>query len=92
MAQVSCPLSHTTRISLTTTLRFKNIKACTRAAGFTGNTSQAPLLTYMAFKSRVQGLVSKAVGPAMLREKGHKANDVVGTLRSHIGCPSRTST
>jgi hypothetical protein len=58
----------------------QDIKAAARAAGFTGNTSQAPLLTYMAFKSRVQGFVSKAVGPAMLREKGHKANDVVGTL------------
>ena len=34
----------------------------------------------MAFKSRVQGFVLKLVGPAMLREKGHKANDVVGTL------------
>ena len=58
----------------------QDIKAAARAAGFTGNTSQAPLLTYMTFKSRVQGAVSKLVGPAMLREKGHKANDVVGTL------------
>ena len=58
----------------------QDIKAAARAAGFTGKTSQAPLLTYMAFKSRLQGSVSKLVGPAMLREKGHKANDVVGTL------------
>ena len=58
----------------------QDVKEAARAAGFTGNTSQGPLLTYMAFKSRVQGFVSKAVGPAMLREKGHKANDVVGTL------------
>ncbi len=35
----------------------QDIKACARAAGFTGNTSQAPLLAYMAFKSRVQGFV-----------------------------------
>ena len=58
----------------------QDVKEAARAAGFTGNTSQGALLTYMAFKSRVQGFVSKAVGPAMLREKGHKANDVVGTL------------
>ena len=58
----------------------QDIKAAARAAGFTGNTSQGALLTYMAFKSRVQGSVSKLVGPAMLKEKGHKANDVVGTL------------
>ena len=38
----------------------QDIKAAARAAGFTGNTSQAPLLTYMAFKSRVQGFVSKS--------------------------------
>jgi hypothetical protein len=35
------------------------------AAGFTGNTAQSTLLTYMAFKSRVQGFVTKLLGPAM---------------------------
>jgi hypothetical protein len=58
----------------------QDIKAAARAAGFTGNTSQSPLLTYMAFKSRVQGFVLKAVGPALVGEKGHKASDAIGTL------------
>ena len=58
----------------------QDIKAAARAAGFTGNTSQAPLLTYMAFKSRVQGFALKLVGKAMLGEKGHKASDAIGTL------------
>ena len=58
----------------------QDIKAAARAAGFTGNTSQSPLLTYMAFKSRVQGFVLKLVGPALIGEKGHKASDAIGTL------------
>ena len=37
----------------------QDIKACARAAGFTGNTSQGALLTYMAIKSRVQGFAMK---------------------------------
>ena len=41
---------------------------------------RAPLLTYMAFKSRVQGFVLKLVGKAMVGEKGHKASDAIGTL------------
>jgi len=32
-----------------------DIKAAARAAGFSGNTRQGTLLTYMAFKSRLQG-------------------------------------
>ena len=39
----------------------QDIKACARAAGFTGNTSQGPLLTYMAFKSRLQAFAVKLV-------------------------------
>ena len=39
----------------------QDIKACVRAAGFTGNTSQGTLLTYMTFKSRLQGFVVKLV-------------------------------
>ncbi len=58
----------------------QDIKAAARAAGFTGNTSQNTLLTYMAFKSRVQGFVVKLVGPVLLGEKGHKASDSIGTL------------
>jgi hypothetical protein len=58
----------------------QEIKAAARAAGFTGHTSQNPLLTYMAFKSRLQGFVLKLVGPTMIGEKGHKASDSIGTL------------
>ena len=58
----------------------QDIKAAARAAGFTGNTPQNTLLTYMSFKSRVQGFVSKLVGPALLGKKGHKASDSIGTL------------
>jgi hypothetical protein len=50
----------------------QDIKAVARAAGFTGNTEQSPLLTYMSFKSRVQGFVLKLVGPALVGEKGHR--------------------
>jgi hypothetical protein len=58
----------------------QDIKAAARAAGFTGNTSQNTLLTYMSFKSRVQGFVLKLVGPALMGEKGHKGSDAIGTL------------
>jgi len=58
----------------------QDIKAAARAAGFTGNTSQSPLLTYMSFKSRLQGFVSKLVGKALIGEKGHMASDAIGTL------------
>ena len=58
----------------------QEIKAAARAAGFTGNTRQSTLLTYMAFKSRLQGFVLKQVGPALIGEKGHKASDSIGTL------------
>ena len=55
------------------------IKAAARAAGFTGNTSQSTLLTYMAFKSRLQGFAMKVVG-SILKEKGAEASDAIGTL------------
>ena len=42
----------------------QDIKAAARAAGFTGNTQQGTLLTYMAFKSRLQGFALKLVGKA----------------------------
>ena len=58
----------------------QDIKACARAAGFTGNTSQGPLLTYMSFKSRLQGFALKLVARAMLETKAHKASDSLGTL------------
>ena len=63
----------------------QDIKAAARAAGFTGNTSQSPLLTYMSFKSRVQGFVLKLLGPALIGEKAHNALDTVGTVHvSHF--------
>ena len=58
----------------------QDIKACARAAGFTGGTSQAPLLTYMEFKSRLQAFAVKLVAGALVGEKGHKASDSLGTL------------
>ena len=58
----------------------QDIKAAARAAGFTGNTSQGTLLTYMAFKSRLQGFVLKLVGSALVGEKAYKASDSIGTL------------
>ena len=58
----------------------QEIKACVRAASFTGNASQGTLLTYMAFKSRLQAFAVKRVAGAMVGEKGHKASDSIGTL------------
>ena len=58
----------------------QDIKACARAAGFTGNTSQGTLLTYMAFKSRVQAFGVKHLAGALVGDKGHKASDSIGTL------------
>ena len=58
----------------------QDVKACARAAGFTGNTSQNTLLTYLSFKSRVQGFVLKLVAGALLDEKARKASDALGTL------------
>ena len=58
----------------------QDIKALARAAGFTGNTSQSPLLTYMTFKSRLQAFALKLVGPALLHDKGKAGLDSVGTV------------
>ena len=48
----------------------QDIKACARAAGFTGNTSQGTLLTYMSFKSRVQAFAVKLVARGPGRRQG----------------------
>ena len=48
----------------------QDIKACARAAGFTGNTSQGTLLTYMSFKSRVQAFALKLVARGPGRRQG----------------------
>ena len=45
----------------------QEIKACARAASFTGNTSQAPLLTYMSIKSRLQGFALKLAARSYCR-------------------------
>jgi hypothetical protein len=58
----------------------QDIKAMARAAGFTGKTSQAPLLTYMTFKSRLQAFALKLVGNALLHDKGKDGLDSVGTV------------
>jgi hypothetical protein len=58
----------------------QDIKAAARAAGFTGITPHNTLLTYMSFKSHLQGFVSKLLGPTLIGEKGHKASDSIGTL------------
>jgi hypothetical protein len=72
----------------------QDIKSAAREAGFTGNTSQSNLLTYMSFKSRAQGFVLKLVGKALLKEKSDKASDSIGTLhlahwlafeKNHVG-------
>ena len=71
MAEASCPRASRYVLSLTRTLRFRTSRKRARAAGVTGKTSQAPLLTYMAFESRVQGFVMKLVGKALVgKEKG----------------------
>ena len=58
----------------------QDIKACARAAGVTGNVSQALLLTYMSFKSRVQAFAVKLLAGAVVGDKGYKASDEIGTL------------
>ena len=58
----------------------QDIKACARAAGFTGDTSQGTLLTYMSFKSRLQAFALKLVAGALVGDKGHEASDSIGTL------------
>ena len=58
----------------------QDIKALARAAGFTGNTPQSPLLTYMSFKSRLQAFALKQVGTALLHDKGAAGLTSVGTV------------
>ena len=58
----------------------QDIKAAASAKGFTDNTSQGCLLTFMTFKSRVQGFASKLLAPHLVGEKGHKEADAIGTL------------
>ncbi len=71
----------------------QDIKTCARAAGFTGTTSQSPLLTYLSIKSRLQGFALKLAARS-IRDEGHEGSDSVGTLhvahwvpfeRNHLG-------
>ena len=57
----------------------QDIKECARAAGLTGDTAQAPLLTYMPIKSRMQGVALK-FDTRDIKERGKKASDAIGTL------------
>ena len=57
----------------------QEIKACARAASFTGNTSQAPLLTYMSIKSRLQGFALKLAARS-IADDSYEASDSLGTL------------
>ena len=58
----------------------QDIKAYARAAGFTGGTSQAPLLTYMSVKSRRESFALKLVATRTVGSKGKEASDSLGTL------------
>ena len=57
----------------------QDIKACARAAGFTGDAAQSPLLTYMHIKSRLQGFALRLAARS-IRDEGHEGSDAVGTL------------
>ena len=48
----------------------QDIKAAAREAGFTGNTAQSPLLTYMTIKSRLQGVALK-FDTRDIKDRGH---------------------
>ena len=61
--------SLSTRTSPTRTRRSRTSRQCARAAGFTGNTLQGPLLTYMKVKSRLQGFAMKLAAPAHGRKE-----------------------
>ena len=77
-------LKHHVREPLDTYVAYEasvqDIKACARAAGFTGKTPQSPLLTYMSFNSRLQAFALKLVGRALLHDKGKDGLDSVGTV------------
>ncbi len=56
----------------------QDIKACARAAGFTGNTAQSPLLTYMTIKSGQELVLLEAA--ESIREDAYAGSDSLGTL------------
>ena len=70
----------------------QDIKESARIAGITGTTSQAPLLTYMSIKSRLQGFALK-LAVRSIREDSYEASDSrSGRSTSPTGCPSSTIT
>ena len=77
-------LSQQVRVPLDTYFAYEDasvqeIKECARAAGFTGETAQAPLLTYMPIKSRLQGVALK-LDTRDIKDRGKAASDAIGTL------------
>ena len=70
----------------------QEIKSCARAAGFTGNTPQSPLLTYWTFKSLLQAFAMKLVGKALWERRESKGRMLLERCISPIGCPLRTTT
>ena len=77
-------LKHRVREPLDTYFAYEasvqEIKAAARAAGFTGQTQQSPLLIIMSFKSRLRAFALKLVGEALFHEKGKEALESVGTV------------
>ncbi len=72
----------------------RDIRAAARAAGFTGNSAQGALLTYLSIKSRHEALSLKFVAPRRIRDESNRASDAIGTLhvahwvpfeKQHIG-------
>ena len=57
----------------------QDIKESASEAGFTGNTLQSPLLTYMTIKSRLQGFALKLAARS-IRDDAYEASDSLGTL------------
>ncbi len=57
----------------------QDVKAAASAAGFTGNTSQGCLLTYMSIKSRREALSLKLVA-MRIQDEVNEASDLLGTL------------
>ena len=70
----------------------QDIKEAARAAGVTGKASQGTLLTYLPFKSRVQGFVLKLVARLCLERRGTQRRMPLGRCISTIGCPLRKTT
>ena len=56
----------------------QDIKRCARAAGFTGTTSQGPLLTYMSIKSGQELALMEAA--ESIRDAAYAGSDSLGTL------------